>query len=74
MAERMVEINMKFGDNIECIRYGINDNLNEIAHKLAERNSKVVDIKNRFKPRSRTKCIRSIKRNAYRINRRKISN
>lgn len=39
LGERMVEIKMKFGDNLECVRFGLDDDLSLIARKLAQRNS-----------------------------------
>eukprot|EP00826_Nyctotherus_ovalis_P047584 TRINITY_DN5491_c0_g1_i3.p2 TRINITY_DN5491_c0_g1~~TRINITY_DN5491_c0_g1_i3.p2 ORF type:complete len:168 (-),score=32.73 TRINITY_DN5491_c0_g1_i3:95-598(-) len=38
-GERMVEIKMKFGDNFECVRFGLDDDLSLIAHKLTQRNN-----------------------------------
>lgn len=37
--EPTVEINMKFGSNIESIKYGRNDDIAAIAQELAIRNS-----------------------------------
>ena len=64
MYKPVVEINMKLGDNVECLRYSINDDINEIAHNLAIKNSIVYINVNRPWNRCRNECIVSFKRYA----------